>query len=176
MDESASASTEQFLAFELGGDCYALAIQRVREIVEYTPPTRVPGTPPFVRGVMNLRGSVVPVIDLARKLGLDSPPVTRRTCSVILEIDNEGERLVMGLVVDSVSDVLELTAAEIAPPPPFGTRVKLDYLRGLTKRGGGFTLVIDIDRVLSAEELAITAALDPSKASAPAAADKAVSE
>ncbi len=149
----------QYLSFRLSGDHYAIAISRVREIVEYEAPTRVPGTPSFVRGVTNLRGSVLPVLDLALKVGVAASAPTRKTCIVLVEIDVDGERLAMGLVVDEVIDVLDLSASDIAPPPPFGAPVKLEYLEGLGKVGTTFVLVLAIDRVLSPEELAIAASL-----------------
>jgi len=144
---------QQYLGFHLAGEEYAVSILRVREIIEYEVVTRVPGTPAWVRGVMNLRGSVVPVIDLAVKLGLAESPVTRRTCIVVAEVELGGEKVVLGVMADAVSQVLELAAAEIEPPPSFGTPVRVDYLHGLGRLGDRFVLLLDIDRLLSAAEL-----------------------
>ena len=115
------ASTTQYLGFFLGGEECAIGILRVREILEYGVVTRVPGTPPWVRGVMNLRGRVVPVIDLGVKFGAPESPVTRRTCIVVVEVTLEGQKSVMGVVADAVRHVFELAAGEIEPPPVFGT-------------------------------------------------------
>lgn len=147
------APTNQYLGFHLAGEECAIAILRVREILEYETVTRVPGTPPWVRGVMNLRGSVVPVIDLSAKLGLAAAAVTKRTCIVVCEVDLDGERVAMGVMADSVTQVLELSAADVEPPPAFGTAVRVDYLLGLGRVGDRFVLLLDVDRVLSAAEL-----------------------
>ena len=120
-------------------------VLRVREIIEYGDVTTVPGTPPHVRGVINLRGSVVPVVDLAVKLGRPESPLSRRTCIVIVEIGLEGERAVIGVVADAVSQVIESRRDDIEPPPAFGTGVRLDYLVGIAKTGTAFVLLLDID-------------------------------
>jgi len=160
-DETAST---QYLGFFLAGDEYAIGILRVREIIEYETVTRVPATPPWVRGVMNLRGSVVPVIDLAVKFGFPPAPVTRRTCIVVVETDLEGERAVMGVVADSVSQVLDLAPGDVEPPPAFGTAVRVDYLLGLGRLQDRFVLLLDIDRILSAAELLGVPHLEPAAA------------
>jgi purine-binding chemotaxis protein CheW len=123
--------------------------------------------PPSVRGVINLRGSVVPVIDLALKFGLPETGVTKRTCVLIVEVELEGERTVMGVMADQVREVLELGPEEIEPPPPFGTRVRVEFLKGMGKVGKGFALLLDLDRVLSADERAFAA--EAARAEPPAA-------
>ena len=143
----------QYLTFSLAGEEYAIGILRVREILEYDTVTTVPQTPPSIRGVINLRGSVVPVVDLAVKFGLPATPLTKRTCIVIVEVDLAGQRTVMGLLADAVSQVMDLTAGDIEPPPPFGTAVKVDYLQGMGKVGKKFVLILNVDHVLSAPEL-----------------------
>ncbi|HSB64832.1 MAG TPA: chemotaxis protein CheW [Thermoanaerobaculia bacterium] len=153
-------TSAQYLCFRLAGEECAIGILRVREILEYDAVTKVPAMPPWVRGVMNLRGGVVPVIDLTVKFGLPESPVTRRTCIVIVEVALDGEPAVMGVVVDAVSQVLELSPADIEPPPPFGTSVRADYLLGLGTFGDRFVLLLDIDRVLSAAELLKAASLE----------------
>jgi purine-binding chemotaxis protein CheW len=165
-----TAST-QYLAFFLAGDECAIGILRVKEIIEFDAVTRVPATPPWVRGVMNLRGSVVPVIDLAVKFGLPPSSVTRRTCIVVVETDLEGERVVMGVMADSVSQVLDVAPEDIEPAPAFGTSVRVDYLLGLGRLQDRFVLLLDIDRVLSAAELLkVTSVEQPAgDAAAPAA-------
>jgi purine-binding chemotaxis protein CheW len=147
----------QYLTFSLSGGEYAIAVLRVREIIEHESVTRVPSTPAFVRGVINLRGSVVPVVDLARKFGLAESPVTKRTCIVIVEVESDGGRLVMGVLADAVNQVVEFRPEEIEAPPSFGVPVRVDFLRGLGKLGGAFVLILDTDRVLSAGELAAVA-------------------
>jgi purine-binding chemotaxis protein CheW len=162
----------QYLTFSLSGGEYAIAVLRVREIIEYEAVTRVPSTPAFLRGVINLRGSVVPVVDLARKFRLAESPVTKRTCIIIAEVESETGRIVMGVLADAVNQVVDFRPDEIEPPPSFGTPVRVDYLRGLGKLGGEFVLVLDTDRVLSAGELA-DAASAPEEAPVPNPAPKA---
>jgi purine-binding chemotaxis protein CheW len=160
----------QYLTYYLAGEEYAVGILRVKEIIEYDTLTKVPGTPPFIRGVINLRGSVVPVVDLAVKFGLPETPVTKRTCIVIVEVDVEDERTVMGVVADAVSQVVDLSSREIEAPPSFGTRVRMDYLQGMGKVDKKFILILDIDRVLSGNEiLAVAAASEGHSESAAAA-------
>jgi purine-binding chemotaxis protein CheW len=144
----------QYLTFSLSEGEYAIAVLRVREIIEHEAVTRVPSTPAFVRGVINLRGSVVPVVDLARKFGLPPSPVTKRTCIVIVEVESESGRLVMGVLADAVNQVVEFRPEEIEAPPAFGTPVRVDFLKGLGKLGEEFVLILDTDRVLSTGELA----------------------
>jgi purine-binding chemotaxis protein CheW len=159
----------QYLTFSLAGGEYAIAVLRVREIIEHETVTRVPSTPAFVRGVINLRGSVVAVVDLARKFGLAESPVTKRTCIVIVEVESESGRLVMGVLADAVNQVVEFLPEEIEAPPSFGTPVRVDFLKGLGKLGGEFVLILDTDRVLSASELsAVAAAPEETPAAAPA--------
>ena len=139
----------QFLTFTLAGEEYAIGILKVKEIISYGPVTSVPQTPAAVRGVLNLRGSVVPVIDLALKLGLPTGVINDRTCIVIVEVDLGTERTVMGIVADSVSQVIDLCPGDIVPPPPFGTRVRIDFLHGMARADNKFILVLDIDKVLA---------------------------
>ncbi len=144
----------QYLTFALVEEEYAISILKVKEIIEYDAAlTKVPNMPPSVRGVINLRGSVVPVVDLALKFGLPERPVTKRTCVVIVEADMGGDHTVMGVIADAVSEVMDLSPRDIEAPPPFGTRVRGDYLKGLGKIGKKFVLILDIDRVLSSEDL-----------------------
>jgi purine-binding chemotaxis protein CheW len=159
----------QYLTFSLAGGEYAIAVLRVREIIEHETVTRVPSTPAFVRGVINLRGSVVAVVDLARKFGLPESPVTKRTCIIIVEVESESGRLVMGVLADAVDQVVEFRPGEIEAPPSFGTPVRVDYLQGLGKLGGEFVLILDTDRVLSASELSEIAS-EPEQAPAAGAA------
>ena len=149
----------QYLSFYLAGEEYALGILKVKEIIEYDTLTCVPRTPPFIRGVINLRGSVVPVIDLALKFGLPESVITKWTCIVIVEIDFDGEQIVMGILADSISQVIDLQPGDIEVPPSFGTKVAVDYLLGMGRWGKKFVLILDIDRVLSNKELQAAAPL-----------------
>lgn len=144
----------QYLTFHLAGEEYAVGILQVKEIITYGTLTKVPHTPPSIRGVINLRGNVVPVVDLGLKFGMSVSPVTDRTCIVIVEVNINDNRTVMGVVADSVSQVISMVDDNILPPPAFGTRVRIDFLRGMGKAGDKFVLVLDIDKVLSAEDLA----------------------
>jgi purine-binding chemotaxis protein CheW len=149
----ATVDQSQFLTFYLAGEEYGIGILRVKEILEYDTVTPVPQTPPAIRGVINLRGSVVPVVDLAAKFGLPPSPLAKRTCIVIVEVNLAGRETVMGLLVDAVSQVMDLTAGDIEPPPAFGTAVKVDYLQAMGKVGKKFVLLLDVDKVLAAPEL-----------------------
>ena len=148
-----AAEQQQFLTFFLAGEEYAIEILKVREIIEYDIVTRVPQTPAWIQGVFNLRGSVVPAIDLALKFGLQETPITPTTCIVILESQQNDEISVMGVVVDAVNQVIEPQPGDIEPPPSFGTQTRADYLLGMVKMGRKFALMLDIDKVLSTEEL-----------------------
>ena len=161
-----SSDRAQYLTFSLSGGEYAIAVLRVREIIEHEDVTRVPSTPAFIRGVINLRGSVVPVVDLARKFRLPESAVTKRTCIVIVEVASENGKIVMGVLADAVNQVVEFRPDEIEPPPSFGAPIRVDFLSGLGKLGGEFVLILDTDRVLSAGELSEVA-------SAPGGADPA---
>lgn len=147
------ARPAQYLGFSLAGEMYAIELLRIREIIEHVPITRVPAMPSAVLGVINLRGRVVPVVDLAAKLGLGPRPITRWTCFVIVEVMLDGERTALGLLADSVSEVLDLGPDDIEPPPTFGTRAPVHYLRGLGRQEQRFILLLDLDRLLSADEL-----------------------
>jgi purine-binding chemotaxis protein CheW len=144
---------DQYLTFFMRDEEYAVGILRVKEIIEYETVTRVPTTPPHVRGVINLRGAVLPVVDLAAKFGHGETQPGRTTCIVIVETQLHGEVLAVGLLADSVSQVVDLDAADIEPPPPFGTNIRVDFLVGMGKLDGRLLLVLEIDRVLSPVEM-----------------------
>jgi purine-binding chemotaxis protein CheW len=146
-------STVQYLTFMTAGEEYAIGIAKVSEIVEYETVTTVPNTPIWIHGVTNLRGRVVPVVDLAVKFGLPASRISKFSCIIITEVMFQGESLTMGVLADSVSQVLDLSADEIEQTPPFGTRVKTEYLLGMGALGKKFCLILDIDKVLSADEL-----------------------
>ena len=171
--ESAETQQTQYLSFFIAAEEYALGILSVKEIIEYTIVTKLPSTPPAIRGVINLRGSVVPVVDLAVGFGLPESPVTKWTCIVMVECDVEGERTTIGIVVDSVSQVIDLLPSDIEPPPAFGTRLRTDFLNGMGKVGKKFVLILDLDRLLSTGELLSAAASTVRTASELAAAAQA---
>jgi purine-binding chemotaxis protein CheW len=144
---------QQYLTFLLADEEYAISILKVKELIEYDTVTKVPKTPRWIRGVINLRGSVVPVVDLVVKFGLEERAVTKTTCIVIVEGQLEEQSTTMGILADAVNQVLDLTAEDIQPVPEFGTRVKVDYLLGMAKLGKKFALLLDVDKVLSTDEL-----------------------
>ena len=153
--EEAASQGRQYLTFAVGSELFATAIAGVREIIEYRAPTPVPMMPGFLRGIINLRGRVVPVIDLSVRFGREAKAVTRRTCIVILEITSAGEQQAIGVVVDSVSEVLEIADADIEPTPSFGAKLRSDFIQGMGKIGEKFVILLDIDHVLSIDELAM---------------------
>lgn len=148
-----SPASGQHLTFFVAGEEYAVNILKVKEIIEYDTVTMVPNTAPWIRGVTNLRGNVVPVIDLSVKFGLATSKVSKLTCIVITEVSYDGDRLTMGIMADSVNQVVDFAEDDVEAPPPFGTRVKIEYLLGMGKMGKKFCLVLDIDKVLSTDEL-----------------------
>lgn len=152
-NQDAEESVQQYLTFQIGGEEYAVSLLKVKEIIEYDVVTEIPKTPEWVRGVINLRGNVVPVIDLAVKFRLPASTVGKLTCIVITEVESEGEPTVMGIMADAVRQVIALKPEEIEVPPSFGTRVKVDFLLGMARSGKKFCLLLDPEKVLSTEEL-----------------------
>lgn len=148
---------QQYLTFSLAGEMYAVAILNVKEIIEYGTLTEIPMMPGFIRGVINLRGAVVPVIDLAARFGGKQTEISRRTCIVIVELAENDARQDVGIVVDAVSEVLEIPPAEIEPPPAFGARIRTDFIAGMGKVAGKFVIILDVRRVLSVDEMAALA-------------------
>jgi len=155
---AAVAEPRQFLTFSLGGELFAVGTLSVREIIEYGQLTRVPLMPESIRGVINLRGAVVPVIDLGVRFGGRRTEISRRTCIVILEVAAGDEQQVIGVIVDAVNEVLAIPASEIEPPPAFGAHIRTDFILGMGKLAGGFVILLDIGQVLSVDELAALAA------------------
>jgi purine-binding chemotaxis protein CheW len=157
---------QQYLTFLLGEEMFAIGILAIREIIEYGYLTEVPMTPPFIRGVINLRGAVVPVVDMAVRFGREARENTKRTCIVIVEVDSETGRHEMGIVVDAVNEVLEIPRADIEPPPEFGARLRIDFVSGMGKVNGNFVVLLDMSRVLSAEEVSVVANMTRTEAPA----------
>ncbi|PPT90323.1 chemotaxis protein CheW [Xanthomonas theicola] len=148
---------DQFLTFLLGKEMFGVGILGIKEIIEYRTPTDVPMMPPALRGVINLRGAVVPVVDLQQRFGRAASDVTKRTCIVIVEVANGNERQVLGLLVDAVSEVLEI--ADIAPAPAFGAGIRRDFIHGMGKVGERFVILLDADAALSTQEFVAMAGI-----------------
>jgi len=155
-DEPASEPIQeehQYLTFRLGEEMYAFGILSVREILEYQRPTRVPMMPDFIDGVIGLRGEVVPVVNLARRFGRPDPEITRFSCVVVIEVEREGIEQDLGVLVDSVSEVVDIAPESIRAAPEFGERVGADLVRGMGKVDDEFVILLSEDRVLSMDEL-----------------------
>ncbi|MET0384094.1 MAG: chemotaxis protein CheW [Burkholderiaceae bacterium] len=150
----AAEAGAKFLTFTLGDEVFAMDIRTVREIIQVCPMTKVPLMPGFVRGVINLRGAVVPVIDLHARFGRAAADLGKKTCIVIFDALRAGERVELGLLVDAVSEVIDIDAAQIDPPPDFGTVVRRDFIRGMGKVGRRFVIILDPDRALDVAEMA----------------------
>lgn len=146
----------QYLTFVLNGEMFAIGIMSIKEIIEYGSLTEVPMMPDFIRGVINLRGSVVPVIDLSARFGRKVTEVSRRTCIVIIEAEaTDGTKQDIGVMVDSVSEVLEIPKSEIEPPPAFGAKIRVDFIQGMGKVAGEFVIILNANKVLSVDELSM---------------------
>lgn len=169
MSEAKQSGTERFLTLTLDEEYFALDIYSVREILDMTEITRIPQTPKFMLGVVNVRGNAVPVIDLRLKFGMDKGEITLNTRIVILEIKRGDEDIaVLGAMADSVKEVLEIDTDKIDPPPRMGTSIRADFIRGIGKHDGKFILVLDVDKVFSTEELEALGELEEIAASQPA--------
>ncbi|NVN98425.1 MAG: chemotaxis protein CheW [Geobacteraceae bacterium] len=156
MSVSSITETRQYLTFRLSSEIYAIDVANVREILEVGDITRVPQTPPYMRGVINLRGSVVPVMDLRLKFGMTETEQTINTCIVVVEAQVDGEKLVVGTLADSVQEVFEMEPGQIEPAPRIGTRLNTDFIRGMGNHDGQFIMILDIDMVFSAEDLLLS--------------------
>ncbi|MBF0501736.1 MAG: chemotaxis protein CheW [Candidatus Riflebacteria bacterium] len=146
--------TTQYLTFKLGEEIFAVDVAQVREILDFTTVTKVPQTPEFMRGVINLRGSVVPVVDMRLKFGMSRTEKSVNTCIVVVEVTLESETLIIGALADSVQEVVELEPGQIEPPPKIGSRLRFEFLKGMGKRDEQFIMILDIDKVFSATEIA----------------------
>ncbi len=154
MGIAAITKPTKFVTYKLDHENYALDIDQVREVLDYTTITKVPQMPDFVRGVINLRGSVVPVVDLRAKFGLPATERTVDTRILIVEVTVDQESTVLGALADAVKEVIELEPDQIDPPPKIGTRLKTDFIRGVGKRDNEFIIILDVDRVFSSDDLA----------------------
>jgi purine-binding chemotaxis protein CheW len=155
MTTAAIMEATQYLTFTLDDEVFALDIGKVREVLDFRSITRVPKTPEFMRGVINLRGSVVPVVDLRLKFGLTRTEQMAHTCIIIVEVAVDGETAVLGALADSVEEVLDLGADHIEPAPKIGTKLNTEFIKGMGKQNDHFIIILDIDKVFSTDELAL---------------------
>ncbi len=145
----------KYLTFSLAGEEYGIGILKVKEIIGMMPITHVPQTPDYVKGVVNLRGKVIPVVDLRLKFGIEPIDYTERTCIIVVEIIHVNKTISMGIVVDSVSEVLNIKNGDIEDTPSFGTKLKTEFILGMAKMGSNVKILLDIDLVLADEEIAV---------------------
>ncbi|MCG3721317.1 chemotaxis protein CheW [Vibrio cincinnatiensis] len=146
---------QQYLTFLLNGEMYAFAILNVKEILEYGKITPIPRMPKFIQGVINLRGEVVPVINLAHRFNIEVQPITKRSCIVIIEVETENQRQDLGVLVDSVSEVLDIPSADLRAAPSFSCQIRIDFIRAMGQLQDNFVIILAEDKVLSVEELAM---------------------
>ncbi|MGZ8176261.1 MULTISPECIES: chemotaxis protein CheW [Methylobacter] len=144
---------QQYLTFMLSGETYAISILRIKEIIQYGQLTEVPRMPDFIRGVINLRGAVVPVIDLSARFGKQPTAIGRRNCIIIIEVALGAETQSVGVMVDAVNAVMEIPASEIEPAPTFGTNIRADFIAGMGKINGKFVIILNIQHVLSMDDM-----------------------
>jgi len=156
-----STETLQYLTFKLADEVFALDISKVREVLDFTTVTGVPRTPEFMRGVINLRGSVVPVVDLRLKFGMTRTENSVNTCIVITEVTVDGDTTVLGALADSVQEVLDLEPGNIAPAPKIGTMLRTDFIKGMGRREDRFVIILDIDRIFTFDDLALVQTTEP---------------
>lgn len=149
------AESTQYLTFKLDDEVFAVDIAKVREVLDFTSVTKVPRTPEFMRGVINLRGSVVPVVDLRLKFGLSKTEKTVNTCIIITEVTVDNETTILGALADSVQEVIELESGQIEPAPKIGLRLKTEFIKGMGKQNERFLILLDIDKVFSTEDIAL---------------------
>jgi purine-binding chemotaxis protein CheW len=156
LDETITNLTDRegkYLTFTLASEDYGIGILKIKEIIGMMPITSVPQTPSFVKGVVNLRGKVIPVVDLRLKFGIPAIDYTERTCIIVVEISGQSGAIKIGIVVDAVSEVLNVKSEDIENTPAFGTRVNTDYILGMAKMGGSVKILLNIDKVLSSQDL-----------------------
>lgn len=152
-----SSQSNQFLTYKLGDEMFAVGVAQVREVLELAPITKVPTAPEYMRGVVNVRGNAIPVVDLRLKFGLPRVPDTLHTRIIVLELKLDGEACVIGGIADSVHEVIELDPAQTNPPPTIAMRWRSEFIRGMGRRGDEFIIILDIDAVFSASDLALVA-------------------
>jgi purine-binding chemotaxis protein CheW len=165
MSATEITETRQYLTFKLGNEVFATDVAKVREVLDFTSITKIPRTPDFMSGVINLRGNVVPVVDLRLCFEMSKTEKTVNTRVVVVEMLLDGESTVIGALADSVEEVIDLEPDQIEPAPKIGTQIRTDFIKGMGKRDGQFIMILDIDRIFSAEELAAVRGTEGSKPS-----------
>jgi purine-binding chemotaxis protein CheW len=158
MASATATETMQYLTFKLSDEVFALDITKVREVLDFTAITKVPRTPEFMRGVINLRGSVVPVVDMRLKFRMSKTEQSVNTCIIIVEVAVDQETTILGCLADSVQEVMDLEPDQILPAPKIGTKLNTEFIKGMGKKDDHFIIILDIDKVFSAEEIAIVQA------------------
>ncbi len=160
MDADDLGQINQYLTFKLDDEVFALGIAKVREVLDFSDVTKVPQTPVFMRGVINLRGNVVPVVDMRIKFSMSETETTVNTCIIITEVEMDGELSILGALVDSVQEVLEIDPDQIEPPPRIGTNLDTAFIQGMGKHNEEFIILLNIDKVFSADEISLIQAVD----------------
>ncbi len=155
MNETTDISSQQYVTFSLGKELFGVEVKRTKEILSLTPVTKVPQTPEYLLGVINLRGQVVPVVDMRLKLGLPANEETEDTCIIVVEVLVDGETLTVGALADAVREVMEVRDDQIEPPPTLGTRLKTEFITGMGKIDEQFMILLNIDRVFNSDELTL---------------------
>ncbi|MGA7828550.1 MAG: chemotaxis protein CheW [Geobacteraceae bacterium] len=162
--DSTEIVSKQYLTFRLAQETFAVDVAKVREILDFVAITKVPQTPDFMRGVINLRGSVVPVVDMKLKFGMERTEKTVNTCIIVLEVSIENETTIVGALADSVQEVVELDPAQIEPPPRIGMKLNIDFIQGMGKLNEDFVIILDTDKIFSFDEGTVLAEMTDSNA------------
>jgi purine-binding chemotaxis protein CheW len=163
MSATEITETRQYLTFKLGEEVFATDVAKVREVLDFTSITKIPRTPDFMSGVINLRGNVVPVVDLRLCFEMSKTEKTVNTCVVVVEMLLDGEPTIIGALADSVEEVIDLEPDQIEPAPKIGTQIRTDFIKGMGKRDSQFIMILDIDRIFSAEELSAVRGVELNK-------------
>ena len=161
MSVSDITETRQYLTFKLGNEIFSIDVAKVREVLDFTTITEIPRMPNFMSGVINLRGSVVPVVDLRLCFQMSRTQRTRNTCIIVVEVMIDNEAIVLGALADSVEEVIDLEPDQIQPPPRIGTHIRTEFIKGMGKTESQFIMILDIDRVFSIEELSAVSSVEP---------------
>lgn len=166
-----ASNANQYLTFTLDGEQYAIGVAKVREVLEHTKITKLPRTAEFMKGIINLRGAGVPVIDLRLKFGLQETPITKDTSIIVMEVESQDGLVVVGALADAVHEVVEIEEKAVEPAPRFGTRLSAEFIKGVGKREELFIIILDIDRIFNAEEISVLSATQDAREPAKEAAE-----
>jgi purine-binding chemotaxis protein CheW len=153
-----TTTNTQYLTFKLGEEVFALDVAEVREILDFTTVTKVPRTPDYMRGVINLRGSVVPVMDLRLKFGMPATEQTVNSCIIVVEMNMDHDQVVIGVLADAVQEVIDLEPEQIEPAPRIGTKLNMEFILGMGKYNGNFMMILDIDKIFQGSDLSVSQA------------------